>query len=262
VRTASGGRVYKVDAVVLRRLSLGETDRIVTLFTRDRGKLSAVAKGARGPRSRLGGATEPFTCFEGLLSQGQNLDVLTQAQVRNPFPSIRKDLVKVGFASHFLEIVDAGTEERQSSPELWDLLVAALGVLEHAPEPSLPARAFELQAMRLLGYEPGLFECVLDQAAVEEPGAVFHPLRGGMLCPRCARSQRGGVAVTLETLASLRRLAYRPIAESTGLVADPLVLRQLTAALAPYVRHTLEVPLRSLQFLDDVTAPMPEDPLG
>lgn len=262
MRTASGGRIYKVDAVVLRRLSLGETDRIVTLFTRDQGKLNAIAKGARGPRSRLGGATEPFTCFEGMLSQGQNLDVLTQAQVRKPFPGVRKDLTRVGFASHFLEIVDAGTEERQSSPGLWDLLVAALGALEQAPEPSLPARAFELQSMRLLGYEPGLFECVLDEAMVEEPGAVFHPLRGGMLCPRCARSHRGGVPVTLESLAALRRLAYRPITESSAVAADELTLRQLTASLVPYVRHTLEVPLRSLQFLDDVTAPMPEDPLG
>lgn len=262
MRTASGGRVYKVDAVVLRRLSLGETDRIVTLFTRDRGKLNAIAKGARGPRSRLGGATEPFTCFEGLLSQGQNLDVLTQAQVRNPFTNVRKDLVRVGFASHFLEIVDAGTEERQSSPDLWDLLVAALGALERAPEPSLPARAFELQAMRLLGYEPGLFECVLDQAPVEEAGAAFHSLRGGMLCARCARSQRGGVAVTLETLAALRRLAYRPISETSAHTVDDQVQRQLAAAMVPYVRHTLEVPLRSLQFLDDVMAPMPEDPLG
>jgi len=248
--------------VVIRRLSLGETDRIVTLFTRDRGKLNAVAKGARGPRSRLGGATEPFTHFEGLLAQGQNLDLLTQAQVRNPFSSVRKDLVRVGFASHFLEIVDAGTEERQSSPELWELLVSALRALERAPEPAVPARAFELQAMRLLGYEPTLFECALDEAAVEEPGAAFHPLRGGMLCPRCARSQRGGVPISLDSLAALRRLAYRPLAETSLLTMPEDVCRQITAALVPYVRHTLEVPLRSLQFLDDVTAPMPEEPGG
>jgi DNA repair protein RecO (recombination protein O) len=258
VRTVSGGRVYKVEAIVLRRLSLGETDRVVTLFTRERGKLNAIAKGARGPRSRLGGATEPFTCFTGLLAQGQNLDVLTQAQLRSPFPNIRKDLIRVGYASHFLEIVDAGTEERQVARELWDLLAAALAALEKATDPLIPARAFELQAMRLLGYEPGLFECVLDEAAVEEAGAVFHPLRGGMLCPRCARTQRGGIPVSLDTLAALRRLAYRPIRETTEAELPETVRRQLTGALVPYVRNTLEVPLRSLQFLDDVTAPPPD----
>src|SRR5688572_12551465 len=99
---ATGGRVYKEEAIVLRRLSTGETDRILTLFSRDRGKLSAIAKGARGPRSRLAGATEPFTHFTGLLAQGQNLDVLTQAEVQNAFMGLRKDLVRVAYAAYFI----------------------------------------------------------------------------------------------------------------------------------------------------------------
>src|SRR2546422_731128 len=117
-----GARVYRAEAVVLRRLSFGETDRVVTLFTRDRGKLSVVAKGARGPRSRLAGSTEPFTYFNGLLAVGQNLDVLTQSEVVNAFSGIRKDLEKIGYASFFVEVVDAGVEERQPNAELWDLL--------------------------------------------------------------------------------------------------------------------------------------------
>src|SRR4051812_7357149 len=96
-----GGRVYRAEAVVLKRLSIGETDRVVTLFTRDRGKLNAVAKGARGPRSKLAGVTEPFTYFKGLLALGQNLDVLTQAEVQGSYPELRKDLTKIGYASYF-----------------------------------------------------------------------------------------------------------------------------------------------------------------
>jgi DNA repair protein RecO (recombination protein O) len=242
---------------VLRRLSLGETDRVVTLFIRDRGKLNAVAKGARGPRSKLAGATEPFTYFEGVFAQGQNLDVLTQAQVYHPFSAIRKDLVRVGYASHFLELVDAGTEERQTMPELWDLLLAGLNLLETATSPDVLARAFELHALRLFGYEPNLFECVLDEAPVEEPGAVFHPLRGGMLCARCARINRGGIPVSLETLAAFRSLAHRPFLEAAHAPVSAEVAQQLASSLIPYLRKQLEVQLRSLRFLDDVTAPPP-----
>jgi DNA repair protein RecO (recombination protein O) len=243
--------------VVLRRLSLGETDRVVTLFTRDRGKLNAVAKGARGPRSKLAGATEPFTYFEGVFAQGQNLDVLTQAQVHHPFSTIRKDLERVGYASHFLELVDAGIEERQSMPELWDLLLGALSALETATTPDVLSRAFELHALRVIGYEPSLFECVLDEAPVEEPGAVFHPLRGGMLCARCARVNRGGIAVSLETVAAFRSLAYRPFIEAANASLPAEVRQQLNSAMVPYLRNQLEVQLRSLRFLDDVTAPLP-----
>src|SRR3712207_7151712 len=140
--TTGSQRVYRAEAVVLRRLSFGETDRIATLFTRNRGKLSVIVKGARSPRSRLSGATEPFAYFHALLAQGQNLDVLTQAEVQNSFSGIRKDLVRIGFASYFLEVVDVGTEERQPLPELWDLLVGALGTLEAAATPDVLARGF------------------------------------------------------------------------------------------------------------------------
>jgi DNA repair protein RecO (recombination protein O) len=250
MRTVSGGRVYKVEAVVLRRLSLGETDRVVTLFTRDHGRLSAVAKGARGPRSRLAGATEPFTFFQALLAQGQNLDVLSQADVRNPFLEIRKSLELVGYASHFLEIVDAGVEDRQPVPELWDLLVASLTLLGQSAAPDLTARAFELQALRALGYEPVLFECALDGQPVEERGAAFHPLRGGLICPACARTLRGGIPLALETIAALRRLAYRPVSEAANSPFGERERRELRNSLVPYLRNTLEVPLKSLQFLD------------
>ena len=257
MRTGSGGRTYKVEAVVLRRISLGETDRIVTLFTRDKGKLNAIAKGARGPRSKLSGVTEPFTYFDGLLAQGQNLDVLTQAQVQQPFSAIRKDLERVGYASHFVEIVDAGIEERQRTPGLWDLLVAALCALEVSTTPDVLARAFELHALRVLGYEPHLFECVLDEAPVEEPGAVFHPLRGGMLCARCAYRNRGGVPMGLETIAALRALASQPFLKAAQAEYHLRVRQELTRAMVPYLRHQLEAPLRALQFLDDITAPLP-----
>jgi DNA repair protein RecO (recombination protein O) len=237
---------------VLRRLSLGETDRIVTLFTRNRGKLSAVAKGARGPKSRLSGVTEPFTYFNALLAQGQNLDVLTQAEVQNAFVGIRKDLPRVGFASYFVEVVDAGVEERQPSPELWDLLVAALSTLETASTPDVLARSFELHAMRILGFEPQVDHCVADGGPVDLPGAGFHPLRGGMLCPRCARGAAGLVAVRPQTLDAIRELTHLPLVSAAGSSLEPAVRSEIHRCLVPYVRHHLEAPMRSLQFLDDV----------
>lgn len=250
-----GGRVYRADAVVLRRLNVGETDRILTLFLRDRGKLSAIVKGVRSPRSRMAGATELFTWFSGLLAQGQNLDVLTQAQVENAFPAIRKDLVRIGYASHFLEIVDKGLEDRQPMPELWDVLVAALGTLEFGKHPDLLARAFELQATTLLGYEPQLHACVLNGNPVEGPEAAFHPLRGGMLCGRCARATPGSIPLSEGTLRAMRVLMRAPLAEAAKAELPEATRRELAKCLVPYLRHHLETPLNSLQFLDDVQTP-------
>jgi DNA repair protein RecO (recombination protein O) len=258
---AEKARVYRVEAVVLRRINVGETDRIITLFTRERGKLSSIAKGARGPRSRLAGATELFTVFDGLLAQGQTLDVLSQAEVREGFAGIRKDLVRIGYASHFLEIVDAGIEERQVAPQVWDLLVAGLTILEVAESADVLCRAFELHAMALFGYEPELRSCVLDGAALDPTHPFFHPLRGGTLCPRCAYRTAGSIAIQPATLRVLQELGVRPFIQAAHLELPERLRGELARCLVPYIRHHLEAPLRSLQYLDDVTIPNP-DPFG
>src|SRR5260370_15324919 len=135
-------RVYKARAIVLKRISVGETDRILTLFTREHGKLSAIAKGARRELSRLAAATEPFTYSRVLLAVGQNLDVLTQGEVQEAFHVVRNDLTKISYASYFAELVNATIEERQPNPELFDLLLWCLTLLEQAALPDLVARMF------------------------------------------------------------------------------------------------------------------------
>ena len=249
---ASSGRVYRVDAVVIRRISIGETDRVVTLFSREKGKFNAVAKGARGPRSRLAGATEPFTHVRGLLAQGQSLDVLTQAEVREAFAGIRKNLARVGYASYYIEVVDAGVEERQPSALLWDLLVQSLRALETAPLPDLLTRGFELQAMEHLGYEPQLDRCVLGGESVDTREAAFHPTRGGLLCALCKRSAPGAIPLSEGGVSAMRALRVASPAEIAGSGCGVDVRSELAKCMVPYVRHHLEAPLRSLQFLDDV----------
>src|SRR5437588_7355402 len=88
-------RVYKAHAIILKRIAVGETDKIVTLFTREYGKLNAIAKGARRATSRLVGGTEPLTYSRMLLAAGQNLDVLTQCEVQESFLELRGELAKL-----------------------------------------------------------------------------------------------------------------------------------------------------------------------
>lgn len=245
-------RVYPVRALVLRRHNLGETDRIVRLFTHEHGKVDAIAKGARGPRSRLSGATEPFVRLSAQLAKGQNLEVLTQAVVEDSYPELRKDLTRVGYASYFLEVVDVGLEDRQEAPGLWDLLAEALRLLEQATAPELLARAFEWRALVEFGYEPRLDECVVDGAPVQGAGVVFHPQRGGMLCPRCAASQRGGIRLLPDSVQALQELPGLPMAAAARASLPPAVARQVTACLVGSIRQHLGADLRTLRFLDEV----------
>ena len=106
---------------MLHRLSFSETDRIVTLYTRERGKLSAIAKGARKPISRLAGATEVLTCGKFHLAEGKNLDIIAQVEVKESFPRIHADLNRIAYGSYLAELVDKSLV-RRGPGHLWLVL--------------------------------------------------------------------------------------------------------------------------------------------
>ncbi len=116
--------VYKTEAIVLRQQALGEADRIVTLFTREYGKLRAAAKGIRRPASRLGGRLEPFTHARLLLARGRTLDVIAQAEIVEAFAGVRADLIRSAYAAYVAELVDRGLADRDPHQEVFALTLA------------------------------------------------------------------------------------------------------------------------------------------
>ena len=99
-------RLYRCHAVVLKRRDYGEADRILTLYTREQGKVSAIAKGVRRIASRKSGHVELFTQARLLLAKGRNLDVLSQAETIEPYAALREDLVRTTYAYHVAELLD------------------------------------------------------------------------------------------------------------------------------------------------------------
>src|SRR5262249_41011613 len=154
---------YPATGLVLRRTNLGETDKILTLYTREHGKLPAVAKGARRATSRMTGATELFTASRLLLATGRNLDIVTQCEIRESFPSLREDLERLARATYFCELLDAFSLERDAttSEEAFDLTLAALSLLQQAAVSlDVIVHAYELRLLALMGYAPVLDHCV------------------------------------------------------------------------------------------------------
>ncbi len=119
-------RVYQTEAIVLKRIKLGEADKILTLYSPTIGKFRAVAKGVRRPKSRLGGHVELLTRTSLLVAHGQNLDIVTQAQLVEPYLGLRDHLPAAGLAMYLAELVDQFTEERLANAPLYVLLAEAL----------------------------------------------------------------------------------------------------------------------------------------
>lgn len=241
--------VYKVSAIVLRRRNLGEADKIVTYLTRERGKLSIVAKGSRKPTSRLAAATELFVYCRLVAATGRNLDVLTQSETRHPFLGLREDLNRFAHAAYLSEIVDRAVEEHDPHPDLFDLLLAAFYQMESGRDPELVSPTFIVQAASLLGYQPELETCVRCARPLEEPQLGFSPTLGGLLCSACSQAAPDILPFSQGARVVLRQLRTAETADLDRLRPPRNIRRQIQEAMEAHLKHHLSTGLKSTDFL-------------
>lgn len=144
---------YKTEGVILKRLNYGEADRILTIYTKYRGKIRAIAKGVRKITSRKGGNVELFNHCVLFLAEGKNLDIVTEAQVVNSFSRLSDDLEKTAAAFYLVELIDQLTPDGQINRQVFDLLVGALDKLRaRRSELGAITQDFEVDLLRLLGF--------------------------------------------------------------------------------------------------------------
>ena len=183
-------RLYRVQAVILKRTDIGEADRLLTLYTPDRGKLRAVAKGARKPTSRKTGHVELFNHASLLIAVGREIDIVTQADTVDSFLPLRSDLDRLSYAYYFAELVDRFTEEGEENYTVFDLILRGFHWLEMTDQLARTARYFELRLLDALGYRPQLYRCVNCGEELLPEENFFTPEGGGMLNGKCRDSHR------------------------------------------------------------------------
>jgi DNA repair protein RecO (recombination protein O) len=248
---------YKADGLVLHRINLGENDKILTLYTREHGKLSAVAKGARRVTSRISGATELFTQSRLLLATGKSLDIVTQCEIRESFPALRTDLALLARATYCCELLDRLTMERDAtaSEELFDLTISAFYLLQRATAfPDSIVHSYELHLLAALGYAPVLDRCVRCGGLLERRQIGFSPTLGGTLCSADRHRTEDALPLSPEALAMLQQLATAAPEMLLSLHPAPKTAAEIAKVLRWYVRYRAERDLKSADFLDQLRA--------
>lgn len=229
--------LYRAEAVVLRTIKLGEADRIVTLYTRERGKVRAVAKGVRKTTSRFGARVEPMAHIATQLYEGRDLHTVTQVESLASRRLIREDLDRLAAGLTLLETVDAVAEDAHPDARLFDMLVGALGALERRNSPVL-VPAFLLRVLAHEGVAPELDVCVSCGSA--EPIVSLDVAGGGVRCADC----RAGSALGSDALSLLRdilggRLGSALDAETSAATSE------VSSIAVRWFEHHLERRLRS-----------------
>ena len=196
--------------MVLSTMPIGEYDRRVVILTKEQGKISAFARGARRPNSPLVGAVNPLAFGEFTMYEGRTSYTIQSASITNYFAELREDVVGAYYGFYFLEVADYYAKEYTDEREMLKLLYQSMRALINPHIPNrLVRRIFELKALTVNGQAPQVFQCVI--CGDKERPAVFSPAKGGIVCSECSGDVIDGMILDNSTLYSMQYIESTPV---------------------------------------------------
>ncbi len=240
-------------AIVLRAVNYGEADRIVTLFGRETGQVSALARSARKSQRRFAGGLGLGAVGVAALRERNGADLFTLESFQTSSGdhiTLGADVARMAHAAYAAELVTKLCAPRQADPAVYDWLATMLDRLARGTPTAERLRVFEVGLLRALGFQPVVDRCAICGTTSREVAFRWDPDRGGAICWGCARSGR---PIGADARDALARLAETPLedAESIELPAD--VNRACREALAEIINQHITGPLKSLEFISKLS---------
>ncbi|MBA4421069.1 MAG: DNA repair protein RecO [Anaerolinea sp.] len=244
-----GPRSYRTEALVIRHSNFGEADRILTLFSREQGKVRAIAKGIRKLKSRKAGHLEPFTRVLLQLARGRDLLIVTQAETVEAYLNIRASLEVTAQAAYVLEILERFTFDEEENRELYQLAVEALQRLDSGVESFYANRYYEMHVLNALGFKPELFACVICREVIQPVDQYFSAAQGGVVCPKCIGKVEGAHPISVDALRFLRHFQRSDFKEAVRANPEFLVRGEMEDLLQHYISIQLDRRLNTPGFI-------------
>ncbi len=242
-------RLYRTEGVVLRHMNLGEADRLLTVYTREHGKLRQIAKGVRRPQSKKAGHLDLFARVSILAARGRELDVITQVEALDAYTGLRSDLDLVGRAAYAIELVDQFTVDGESNRELYSLLTQTLDHLSGGLDRRSVQRHFELRLLDLVGYRPELFHCSRCGVEIQPEDQFFSYEAGGAVCPKCGPDETHKRPISMTGLKVLRHFQRSTFEHAAKANIRLAVHKELDRLMEGFYNYLLERRLNSPGFL-------------
>jgi len=244
---------YRAEGIVIKRIDYSESDRILTLFTKNRGKISALAKGVKKPTSRKGGHIDLLNHSIFSIAEGRSLGIITEVETVDPFASIKNDLGKSSLGYYMAEFINEFAQERQVNYSLFRLFLMALGFLNEVEGEHglLLVRSFELKALQVLGFAPEMRVCsICGEPLSWRSTNTFSPEAGGAVCARC--SSKGGLALEPGSLRFLREISSYSWRKICRLDLKEIPINEAGILIQSYIEYILEKRLKSTELLEKI----------
>jgi DNA repair protein RecO (recombination protein O) len=243
-------RTYRAEGLVLKNIFIGEADLLVTLYSRESGKLKAVVKGARRSNSKMVGHFEPLTVARLSVVKGRGLDIINQVEVTENYSPLKGELTTLARGLYVAELIDGFGSEAVSNRQLYDLAIETLGAIQQHPSWELVLRRFELHLMRVTGFMPELFHCVECRKPLEPERHRFSLDGGGTLCLDCTPAGVQIRSLSLRALKVLRMLHGSRIADLPQLHPHPPLEQEVKSLLGTAMGYWMDREIRTNSFLN------------
>jgi DNA repair protein RecO (recombination protein O) len=246
---------HKTPAIVLRTLDYGESDRIVTFYTADFGKIKGIAKGARRSTKRFANTLEPFSFSTIIFSNrgDATLAFLEGSDIIDHYPAIRSDLEKTLLASYLVDLADQFTLEGKVNEKLFDLIKDFLKLIDEGQASESLMRFFEMRLLKHSGYEPVLDRCTVCRKPLDDLTVCRFSFRsGGIHCHSCFNDSFDCLPVSLGTVKSLLLGKDIDLPKIHRLALSPQAAEESRRLLTGFIRHLLGKELKSAHVLNEI----------
>lgn len=241
--------LLSLTGMVLSAVPMGEYDKRVVVLTRERGKITAFARGARKPNGNLLAAANPFCFGQFSFYEGRNSYTMVQAEVKNYFRELAQDVEGAYYGFYFMEFADYYARENNDEAQMLNLLYVSLrALLNKKLDRELVRTVFELKAMVINGEYPETFVCV--ECGKREGLAAFVPKRDGCVCRDCAPRYGGGIPLLSSTVYTLQYVVASPLQKLYTFTVTPEVLKEFQEVVGRFRKKYIENPFKSLEILD------------
>ncbi|MFA9558770.1 DNA repair protein RecO [Evansella sp. AB-rgal1] len=242
--------LHKVEGVVIRTNDYGETNKIITIFTRENGKVALMARGAKRPKSRFASSAQIFIYSIFVYQRTSGIGTLNSADVIDSFRDVRNDLKLTAHAAYIVELVDKLSDDNERNPYLFELLYQTLLFLNEELDPDILTRIFETKMLEVAGVKPSLERCSLCGSPMEP--FVFSMKHSGVLCSRCKFEDPHHLSVQPNVIKLIRLFQQLDIKRLGNINVKHETKVQLKSILSHYYDEFVGVRLKSKRFLDQV----------
>ncbi|WP_100402316.1 DNA repair protein RecO [Bacillus sp. FJAT-42315] len=242
--------LQKVEGIIIRTTNYGETNKIVTIFSREKGKIAFMARGARKPNSRLSAITQLLTHGQFLVQLGSGLGTLQQGEILTSMRHIREDLMITAYAAYMVELLDKSTEDQQVNPYLYEFLKQSLYYLNEGYDAEILTNIFEMKMLQVIGLRLELSSCVHCQSC--EGHFAFSIRENGLLCHRCFDIDPHRLPLSQPAIRLLRLFYYIDLERLGTINVKVETKKELRAAISLYYDEYSGLFLKSRRFIDQL----------